>query len=74
MLLEPKCYRRRCVHYEGVILKDEADESTETHVCKAFPEGIPFDISYGSNPHIEVHPDQDDSKGLTYKEKSKYQA
>jgi len=72
MLIEPKCYKRRCKYYNGVYMRVEGNEASEIHICKAFPEGIPFDIAYGSNPHIEVHPYQDDPKGLTYKEKSKY--
>lgn len=72
MLPAPKCFKRRCKYYIGVYMRIEADESTETHTCQAFPEGIPSDIAYGNNPHAEVHPDQDDPKGLTYKEKSKY--
>ena len=27
--------------------------------CKAFPEGVPNDILAGTNPHLKVHPDQD---------------
>ena len=72
-MLEPKCYTRRCKHFQGVVLLTEADESTETLVCAAFPEGIPKDISYGSNPHLEVHPQQDDENGITFEEKGKYQ-
>lgn len=74
MLLEPNCSKRRCKYYIGVKMMIEADESSETHTCQAFPEGIPGDIAYGSNPHVEVHPEQDDQKGLTYKEKPKNQA
>jgi len=72
MLSEPKCYTRRCKHYIGVYLKVEADESTETHSCYAFPDGIPQDIAYGNNPHTEVHPEQDDKKQLTFEELGKY--
>ena len=28
------------------------DESTEMPVCAAFPDGIPFEISYGDNDHL----------------------
>jgi hypothetical protein len=33
----------------------------EFHYCLAFPDGIPDEIEVGSNPHSEVHPDQEGS-------------
>ena len=54
MINEPQCYKRRCIHLTGV--KNDGDESTERVVCKAFPEGIPSDIAYGENLHIEPYP------------------
>lgn len=66
MLKEPNCFKRLCKHYEGVVLLREADESSETHVCPAFPEGIPTDITYGKNLHEEIHPAQNDEKGILY--------
>ena len=53
MLVEPKCYTRKCIHFLGVIQPD-GTEQTETNYCKAFPEGIPFKIAYGDNEHLKV--------------------
>ena len=50
MLAEPKCYKRKCKHYLGVIQPD-GTELTETNSCLAFPKGIPIEISYGNNKH-----------------------
>ena len=58
MLAEPNCYKRNCKHYTGVIQPD-GTELTETNSCKAFPKGIPFEITYGNNQHTKKHPDQD---------------
>jgi len=57
MLLEPKCFKRRCKHYLGVIQPD-GTEQTERNACKAFPTGIPSEIAYGDNPHKEPFPGQ----------------
>jgi hypothetical protein len=63
MLLDPKCYTRKCKHFIGVKQdkdKDgEYDEATERNVCKAFPDGIPSEIAYGNDPHTKVFPGQD---------------
>lgn len=53
MLATPKCYERHCKYYLGVIQPD-GTELTETNYCKAFPDGIPYEIAYGSNKHTEV--------------------
>lgn len=65
----PRCWKRRCKHYIGVVRQVEEDESSEVPVCKAFPEGIPNDIAYGIDPHLEVHIFQDNT--VTYKMKKK---
>jgi hypothetical protein len=50
MLAEPKCWTRNCKHFTGVIQPD-GTEQTETNACKAFPKGIPTEITYGNNKH-----------------------
>jgi len=64
---EPRCYTRRCVHFEG--LKTIGPRPTSGKIvviCPAYPNGIPQRIAYGDDPHSEV---QDDQKGtLTYEE------
>jgi len=60
MLMEPKCWTRKCAHYVGVYQPD-GTEMTERHVCKAFPKkGIPSEIAYGTNLHKTVRKDQTD--------------
>ncbi len=57
MLAVPKCYTRRCKHYEGVKwLGDE--EASEVNWCPAFPDGIPDDIAYDNNRHLTPIPEQ----------------
>jgi len=51
MLKEPNCYKRQCIHFVGVIQKNE-EERTEQPNCLAFPTGIPHEIAYGSNQHL----------------------
>jgi hypothetical protein len=58
MLAEPNCWKRKCKHYIGVIQPD-GTEMTETNSCKAFPKGIPAEISYGKNRHLTKHPEQE---------------
>ena len=57
MLETPNCFLRGCVHFEGTGFEgaDIADdtEATERPVCKAFPDVIPNEISYGSDLHLE---------------------
>ncbi len=71
MLAEPNCNKRRCRHFieEGGIMSDSpGDEITERPFCPAFPKGIPREISYGSNKHLKVRPDQ---KGILVYERIK---
>ena len=51
MLAEPKCYTRGCRHFAGV-RQDRRAEATERVVCPAFPDGIPDEVAYGSDPHL----------------------
>jgi len=69
MLLEPNCNKRACKYYIGIIQSD-GTELTETNSCEAFPDGIPDEISYGGNKHLE--PLEDQKNDIVYeKEKSK---
>lgn len=52
MLLIPKCFERRCVHFIGVTQPDPEVEENEYITCTAFPNGIPDEISYGDNLHL----------------------
>lgn len=58
MLATPNCWKRRCKHFLGVIQPD-GTEMTENVNCRAFPDGIPYEIAYGDNLHLKPHPDQD---------------
>jgi len=60
MIRQPKCFTRDCVHFIGVAQEDDT-EATEKVVCKAFPEGIPDEIAYGTDKHLEVRDDQDNT-------------
>ncbi len=57
MILEPRCRKRGCRHFDGVIQPD-GTEVTEMVVCTAFPNGIPDEIAYGANLHLEPLPNQ----------------
>ena len=52
MIARPRCVERKCIHYLGVRWLGN-EESTEVPHCKAFPKGIPSDIAYGDNLHLE---------------------
>ena len=62
MIQEPRCYTRRCRHFAGVKQSDETEE-TEKLVCRAFTDGIPEDIAFGTNKHTEPFPGD---KGIRY--------
>lgn len=53
MLAEPNCFKRGCVHFLGHDRPDGTDESL-VHVCWAYPDGIPEEISFGDDLHLEV--------------------
>lgn len=52
MLQTPRCYHRRCKHFQGVRQTD-GTEQTEVPVCAAFPAGIPVEIAYGNSLHLK---------------------
>ena len=56
MMEKPKCFSRKCKHYSGVKWLDPKEEISEVHYCVAFPEGIPDEITYGSNKHLTPEP------------------
>jgi hypothetical protein len=57
MLSEPHCSQRKCRYFLGVDQPD-GTEMTERPYCPAFPDGIPFEIAYGSDKHASVRSDQ----------------
>ena len=57
MIQEPNCHKRGCKHYLGVAQPND-EEKGEKPVCSAYPDGIPEDIAYGSDKHLEVRKDQ----------------
>lgn len=62
MLIEPQCYTRRCVHFQGAA----GDTEEEQYVlCAAFPHGIPDDIAYGNNLHTTPYPND---HGIQYEQ------
>jgi len=58
MLREPNCYQRQCKWFTGVRQPTGEESGGEILCCKAFPFGIPSEISYGEDLHNEVKPDQ----------------
>lgn len=58
MIATPKCYDRHCKFFLGVIQPD-GTELSEVNYCKAFPKGIPKEIAYGNNLHVQPIKDQD---------------
>lgn len=57
MLKEPSCNKRKCKWFLGVQQPDGTEEN-EHVFCVAYPEGIPDDIAYGDDLHMEVREDQ----------------
>lgn len=55
MIVTPRCFDRKCIHYLGVRQPDET-ELSEHVVCRAFPNGIPNEIAYGDNDHTSSFP------------------
>lgn len=65
MIAPPNCHKRKCVYYKGIKwLEDEED--SEVPYCAAYSDGIPDDIAYGSDKHLEVRDDQDNE--IVYEE------
>ena len=55
MIQEPRCFTRRCKHFQGVEELGEGEE-TQVCVCAAFPKGIPDVIAFGDNLHLTPFP------------------
>lgn len=55
-MIEPECSKRGCRHFDGVLWLDQEQEKSEVVICSAFPKGIPEEIAYGRNLHIEPFP------------------
>lgn len=74
MLEVPKCYIRKCKYYIGVS-QPYNTERVELNICAAFPDGIPYEISYGTDSHTTIRKDQNGdfvfTKALTLKEDTK---
>jgi hypothetical protein len=66
MLAEPKCWKRKCKHNIRVEQPD-GTEMTEMVACDGFPYGIPEEIAYGNNLHLE--PLQNQDNGIVYERK-----
>ena len=56
MIEQPKCSKRRCIHFLGV--KNDGDETTERNYCMAYPNEIPTEIAYGKDKHTELRGDE----------------
>jgi hypothetical protein len=54
MIATPNCYTRKCIHFQGV--NHVEDETQQVPICAAFPKGIPEEIAYGDNLHLEPYP------------------
>lgn len=53
MLAEPNCSKRSCIHFLGHDRLNGTDESL-VHVCRAYPDGIPDEIAFGDDLHLEA--------------------
>lgn len=53
----PRCWKRKCIHLQG-IRQNDMEEETERPYCTAFPNGIPDEIAYGDNLHLQRFPGQ----------------
>ena len=62
-LIEPKCFIRKCIHFDGVKAISELNHKA---VCKAFPKGIPDEIAYGDNLHTKPFPGDN---GITFEQR-----
>jgi hypothetical protein len=59
MLEVSRCWIRGCKHYDGVDQPD-GTEASERHICSAFPNGIPDEIAYGDELHLDSWPSEED--------------
>ncbi len=48
---DPKCIKRSCRHVLGI--KEFKGSPVPKLYCKAFPNGIPYEIANGNNRHYE---------------------
>lgn len=64
MINQPRCHERGCIHFVGAKGKKEIDQVV---VCTAFPDGIPDDIAYGDNLHLEP---VDGDNGIQFEEEA----
>jgi hypothetical protein len=57
MLAEPRCSERGCIHLLGATSPhgDKDPEKDQKPCCEAFPDGIPDEIAYGDNKHLEPY-------------------
>lgn len=55
MLAEPECRKRKCNNFQGVFQPND-NELPEFVICRAFPNGIPDAIAYGTNKHTKPFP------------------
>lgn len=63
MLTTPRCYERRCRHLIGA--SSQTSEQLQRPICSAFPKGIPEEIAYGDDLHLEP---RDGDHGIQYEE------
>ena len=63
------CFKRMCKYYEG-IKESNNPEPSGKHICKAFPNGIPDEITAGRDEHLRPLPGQ--LKNIVYDGASSY--
>lgn len=57
MLAEPRCWTRHCRHYLGIKTTKPVEDMESpvdgvVNYCQAFPDGIPDQIAYRRNKHL----------------------
>jgi len=48
----PKCWKRQCKHWIDLVEMGGEEDDRIWPVCRAFPEGIPEEIAYGDDEHL----------------------
>ncbi len=66
MIDRPRCHERDCINLRGVT--KDVPEIRQRPICLAFPEGIPSDIAYGDDLHLNRDPRQDNAFVFTTEE------